>query len=135
MFKALAASAFFCDLDRDTLRGILNPATATMELVIISGVEVQPEAMLHDEKLPQGYVGQREVLRDHGHLGMSLCPASEVLPGLLPKLISPHALAVQLVQDSLDGHLDFLDLRVIEGLGVSLEGCRSILEEKQDALH
>ena len=106
-----------------------------MELVIVSGAEVQPEAMLHGEKLPQGYVGQREILRNHGHLGMSLCPASEVLPGILPKLISPHALAVQLVRDSLDGHLDFLDLGVLEGLCVSLEGCRRILEEKQDALH
>ena len=106
-----------------------------MELVIVSGAEVQPEAMLCGEKLPQGHVSQRQILRDHGHLGMSLRPASEVLPGLLPKLISPHALAVQLVPDSLDGHLDFLDLGVIKGLGVSLEGCHRILEEKQDALH
>ena len=135
MFNVPAVSAFFRDLDRDTFWGILNPATATMELVIVSGAEVQPEAMLRDEKLPQGYVGQREILRDHGHLGMLLRPASEVLLGLLPKLISPHALTVQLVRNSLDGHLDFLDLGIIEGLVVSLEGCCRILEEKQDALH
>ena len=106
-----------------------------MERVIISSAEVQTEAMLRGQKPPQGYVGQLEILCDRGDLRMSLCPSSEVLPGLFPKLISPHALAVQLVWDSLDSHLDLRELWVVELLRVPLIGYRRVLEQHQDTLH
>ena len=58
-----------------------------------------------------------------------------MLPGLFPELVSPHALAEQLVRDSRNGNRGLCDLGVGEGFGVLLEVCRRILKQKQDALH
>ena len=76
----------FADLNGNPLASVLNPATAAVKLVVIDGAEVQPQGMFRGQKLVQGYVGQCEILRDRGHLGMSLRPDSEVLPGLVPWL-------------------------------------------------
>ena len=74
---------FFADLNGNPLASVLNPATAAVKLVVIGGAEVQPQGMLRGQKLAQGYVSQREILRDRGHLGMSLRPGGEVLAGLV----------------------------------------------------
>ena len=65
---------------------------------------------------------------------MTLTAGGEVFPHLIPRLIGPQELRIELIRDSLDGYLHICQFRVVEGIGIASKGLLLGLKENGDPL-
>ena len=123
------------DLNGNTFAGVLYATPCAVELVVVRGPEVQPQGVLGCQVLGERHIRQSKIFRDRTYRGVPPGAACMKLSGLVPLLVRAKPLDVQLIRDVLDGNLDLRDFRIVEGLGVALEGSRGVLTEQQDSLH
>ena len=84
-----------------------------MEPVIIGGPEVKTEDIFFSKEASKADVHQGQVFRCCWDIGVTLTAGGKVFPHLVPHLMGPQALRIELIREAFDGDLDLGYFRVV----------------------